>query len=70
MSDEKKCWALSTTMEKHEADATIRRNILGYRFAKSKAEAIGAFVEESLRLNAGFRLGEVLTIEIPLEDGN
>lgn len=62
-------WALGAPVEKHTITAhgvdVMTRNIVGYRFATTKEEAVGHFVLMAQEKNKGFSIGEVVAIEIP-----
>lgn len=69
MSTKFQLWALCSNMRKHEVTNigvnSSSRSIIGYRFAVTKEEAIGAFVLQTQEKYPQYDLGEVVVVEIP-----
>lgn len=62
-------WVLGTILTKqdvhHWGTTTNTRQIVGYQYASSKAEAVGQFVAMTQERNPGYSLGEIVSLKLP-----
>lgn len=58
-------WVLGALLSKREGYMTTYRNIIGYQYDTTEAEALGAFVARVQRDNEGFAIENTATLQLP-----